>query len=642
MGLMRNPHWRNRPPVFIFMAPLRKRVTMSGRMTGYILATIALLASTGCGKNSDPLGPGDPDSIITPSLTITYPRYRSGTPPYLEVVRFSWMSTGENPAVDVRYFATMLVDTNGIYDITFDMLGDINENPARYDTLWSDWISYNAPEDSGRTTIIGDNEVLTYGQRHYFFVQGRDDDGNVTEVFERETNARFFTVAISNGPTLTIKELVLGKFIFLGTLFSPEERTLPPGISLSFHWAGNAGQYSSEIAGYRYGWDVTSLESWDAPFDPGTTGSSPIAFFSGVHTLTIEAADLAGYITRGKITIEIVPWNMDRDLLLVDDYYAPPYPVPNLTFPSEYEHDTFWNSICSRAAGFDRERDVYDTYRWSMAPSIEMIGQYRNIIWVYSTHSANKWSQVIEFVPESRLNISGDETPNLISLFLMKGGHVWTSGRSDRGGGLAAVLLTENQIFPIDISREINGPGRTDNSGIYSLPYKDYCVTVIDKIVGQFRSDPQMPLRILTHHDVMLSAFRDDGDPVTAGFSGLPETLALRDKVTAAGSYFCTDSTCSPGGFTYVEVYDPDYWMSSIHGASRHCFHPLYRMRAASPLSALDGQTVAIWVTRFDDIVPDTPGGIAAPSVHFGVPLWFFRHESADSIADAVFGRWGI
>jgi hypothetical protein len=129
---------------------------------------------------------------------------------------------------------------------------------------------------------------------------------------------------------------------------------------------------------------------------------------------------------------------------------------------------------------------------------------------------------------------------------------------------------------------------------------------------------------------------------VTAGYPGIPEILALRDEVSGEGSYFCTDSTCSPGGFTYVEVYDPGYWLQSLNTISRYCFHPLYRMRAASSSSVLDGQPVAIWVTRFDDIVPETPCGVAAPSVHFGFPLWYFRHESADSIADAVFRRWGI
>jgi len=616
---------------------------MPGRMARYITAILALLAYAGCSRDDTVLIPGAPDTVAGPGLTITFPPYAGGIPKYLEVTRFSWASSGEIPPVDIRYFATMLVDTNGDYNTSFDLLGDINANPSRYDTLWSDWIPYGALDGSGRTVVIGAQGELTYGRRHYFLVQGRNAEGAVTSVFRRETNARLFTVTYSRGPALYIAERVLANFMFVGTSFRPEERTLPPGIALSFYWDGDASQYSSEIAGYRYGWDVTSLEDWDAPFDTEITASAPAAFFAGVHTLTVEALDMAGNITRGQVTVEIVPWEMDRDLLLVDDYYASPYPVPDLTSPTESEHDAFWTSICSMADGFDPSRDIFDTYSWSRAPSVELIGRYRNIVWTYSPGADNSWMRVVDFTPESALDASRDETPNLISIFLQKGGHVWTSGRSDQGGGLAAVLQDDVRVMPVDIRCEINGPGGCgDDSGVESLPYRDYCVTVIDKVSGHFRTGQGMPQRLLDHYDVLRSALRDDGDPVTAACPGLPATLALRDDVTAPGSFFCTDTTCTPGGFTYAEVYDPAYWLSRVAAASRYCFHPMYRMRAASPSSALDGQTIALWVTRYEDIVPDTPGGIAAPSVHLGFPPWYFRRESVDSIAAAIFERWGL
>jgi hypothetical protein len=610
-------------------------------MAIYILVSAALLASAGCGRDDTVLLPAVPDTIAAPVLTITYPPYESGIPRYLDVTRFSWLQAGERPPSDIRYFATMLVDTTGEYNTAFDMLGDINENPGRYDTLWSDWVPYDSGNGSGRTAVVGDDGSLTRGRRHWFFVQGRDAEGNITEGFERETNARLFSVVYSRGPVLYLSERTLANYMFQGTSFRPEERTLPPGISLSFYWQGNAEQYSSEIVGYRYGWDVVSLEDWDAPFDISVTRSVPVTFYAGVHTLTVETADLAGNITRARIQIEIVPWPMDRALLLVDDFYGSPYPVSNLLSPSETEHDEFWESICSRADGFDAATDIYDTYSWSRAPSMELIGRYRNMVWTYSVESSNRWSRVVEFTPESAMDFSRDETPNLISIFLQKGGHVWTSGRSDQGGGLAAVLQEDARIFPVDIRCEITGPGSgcDDRSGLESLPYRDYCVTVIDKIAGHFRTDGTMPSRSLDHHDVLRSAFLDTNDPETAGWSGLPGHLELRDEVTGEGSFFCTDSTCSPGGFTYVEVYDPHYWLSRTASVSRNCFHPLYRMRAASSASVLDGQPVAIWITRYGDVIPGAP---AAPSVHFGLPLWYFRHESVEAIADAVFERWGL
>ncbi len=373
---------------------------MPERMARYILVILALLVSAGCDRDDTVLtGPGEPDSIAPPSLTITSPPYQNGTVRYLEITRFSWSSAGEQPPVDIRYFATMVVDTNGNYNTSFDLVSDINANPERYDSLWSDWIPYNADDGSGRTAVIGKDGELTYGRTHLFFVQGRDSGGNLTEEFKRETNARMFTVTRSRGPALFIAERVLANFMFIGTSFMPEERKLPPGVSLSFYWKGDASQYSSELVGHRYGWDVTSLEEWDAPFVMEATRNTPAAFFAGTHTLTIEAMDIVGNITRGQIKIEIVPWEMDRDLLLVDDYYASSYPVPDFSTPTESEHDEFWTSICSRAAGFDETRDIFDTYSLYRAPSLELVGRYRNLVWIYAPAINNRWSRVVEFTP---------------------------------------------------------------------------------------------------------------------------------------------------------------------------------------------------------------------------------------------------
>ena len=60
--------------------------------------------------------------------------------------------------------------------------------------------------------------------------------------------------------------------------------------------------------------------------------------------------------------------------------------------------------------------------------------------------------------------------------------------------------------------------------------------------------------------------------------------------------------------------------------------------------SALNGCVAAIWVTKYDDVVPDalTGSGVAAASVHFGFPLWFIRRSAVDSVVSVVFDEWGI
>lgn len=595
-----------------------------------------LLAAAACSERTF-VDPGRPEQpAAEPTVTIVHPpRPTSGIPRYLAVTRFRWESSGETPALRVRHFVTQALDTTGAYNPLFDLPGDLSANPARYDTLWSPWIDIDAPGEAGRSALVGEDENLPLPNLCYFAVQAMDAKGNVTHSFDTATNMRAFFVTSSSGPALYVTEPYISDSRFIGSVSGVVTRRLPPGIPLRLRWKAIASNFN-EIAGYRFGWDIPDLSAWDAPFLPGNLQAPEAAFFAGAHTFVVEAVDLSGALTRGRIRIEIVPWPMDRDLLWVDDYFAPQIPPDDMSSPSESEHDDFWTGLCSRAPGFDPVRDVFDTYLHDRAPSLEELGRYRCLVWTFSTAQNNRWSGLVRFTAETMLESVRNETPNLPAIFLRAGGSVWTAGRSDFGGGLAAVLNPQAQSFPIDLGCEIAGPDPdcTDRSGARSMAYEAFCVTVIDKVQGRLRSDSRMPTRRLAHHDVMRGALRANDDPLTAAAAGLPARLDLREEVTAEGAYFCTDSTCTPGGFTHVEVYDPAYWLAAAGTGSRHCFHPVYRMRAASAASVLDGQPVAVWVPGYRTD--------AAPSIHFGFPLWFFRHESVDSIADVVFSAWGI
>lgn len=540
---------------------------------------------------------------------------------------------------------SQVTDTTGTYNPGFDFIKDLTDNPWRYEAMWSAWTPVTVQEP-GLMVTIGDDEELVTGKYYFFAVQAKDYGGNVTGTFTRSTNIRHFMVKKTSGPYLRIYEPVLGGFRFISTPMDPETKKLPAGIQLRFRWRGDTSAYYGELAGYRYGWDISDLLLWDDPYDPGLTGTLATTFYSGIHTLFIEAIDRAGNLTRGRITIEIVPWPMDRDLLWVDDLYSTNNPIPNHSWPPEYEHDRFWTHICSKVTKFDPGTDIYDCHERYSLPDIEFVGRYKNVIWTYSRGN-DYWSEIIHFTPESHIDKAANETTNIISIFLKKGGHIWTLGRSDRGGGLAAVLDPQAMSFPMNLACEITGNSdgcEGDRSGTGTMAYDDYCITMLDKISGSFRQGDDMPWRSVTQYDVLRYAYKDPNDPVTAGFPGIPGRLRLKDQVTATGMFFSTDSTSSPGGFTYVEVYNPEYWMDWKAVYSQHCFHPAYRMRAADRASVMNDCVVAFWITKYDDIVPDVVSGaaVAAPSIHFGFPLWFFREDAVDSIAGQMFECWGL
>jgi hypothetical protein len=192
-----------------------------------------------------------------------------------------------------------------------------------------------------------------------------------------------------------------------------------------------------------------------------------------------------------------------------------------------------------------------------------------------------------------------------------------------------------------------------DKSGVNSMPYKDYCVTVVDKVLGQFYSGDEMVPGYTRsiERDVMKFMFKEtdiNGEGGIVDYPGFPDTLRLDDLVTCPTCFF-NPLNPVPGGFTYVEVYDPEYWMI-FKGLSDSlsCYKPMYRMISRSTNSPLDQQTIALIITKYrisfeNDIAAGKPVTILpADSFHFGFPLWFFEHDKVHQIMDEIFAEWQI
>ncbi len=607
----------------------------------FVLAalTLSLIGPTGC-KN--PFCP----TTEEPYVIIDQPPASQQV--LAPVIVFHWHSGLETDPRAVRYFVSKVVDTNGVYNPMFNIVQDMNENLWRYEDWWSDWERYNENSGSGQSTIIGEDEPLEINYQYVFAVQAMDRCGRITETFTRNTNVRQFIVGHVAGPMLMIREPFLGPYIFIGENSTPASVDLPSSIPLNFSWEGDASSYGGEIVCYRYGWDIQDLNDpseWETACSPFITSAPEKTLYSGVHTLFVEARDNAGYSTIGAIMISIVPFPMDRNLLWVDDFYSTDFVPTTYHYPNETQHDTFWLDICSRADGFVPGVDVFDTKDVNFhPPDLSKIGQYKNMIWTYSSNpETTAWDDIVHFIPESMVIMGASRTLNYIPIFLAKGGHIMTLGKSDYEGGLAAVLYPWAQQFPMNLKCEITGNQsgcEGDMSGVYSMPYKDYCVTVLDKVLGIFRVDiGTMPYRDVDR-DAMYDAYKDDIFGYNDPYPELPEQLQLWSEVTAPGRFF--DPTVR--GFTYVEIYDPEYWMDITSFQNQSCFAPMYRMRARSILSPVHNTTVALWLTKYENVVPDVASGIAVParSVHFGFPLWFFDRAQVDQIVDVIFDEWQI
>ncbi|HSG29130.1 MAG TPA: hypothetical protein VLA34_11670, partial [Candidatus Krumholzibacterium sp.] len=273
--------------------------------------------------------------------------------------------------------------------------------------------------------------------------------------------------------------------------------------------------------------------------------------------------------------------------------------------------------------------DVYDVMENNVEPPpLELLAHYKNVVWTYSNaQGLCAWRKLL-------LRTNFDSPVNYLPMFMASGGHLWTLGRSDLSVSGLKGVLPDGALLPAHV-------GCPDYGGYCSfdpMPSRDYGVTAVDCVLGHFRTDGYMPYRSL-ERDAARYMYRDDSDPVALAHPGMPGPLELSEEVTCPVCFWDPDER----GFYYVEVYDPYYWMS-IFAMMTSYIHPMYRMKSRNTLSPLNDQAVALWVTRYQDVVPAPAAGpaVAAPSAHMGFPLWFFDHDQAGQVADVIFGAWGI
>ncbi len=572
------------------------------------------------------------------------------------VIVFKW--EGKDP-IDSPWNYQQVDSVRYMYTVYYSrLIEDLNKRPETFNDKWSPWVSYEAPADSGKGTILGDDELLEFTRAYVFVVQAMDEAGAISAIFDEKTNVRRFMIKEPTGPLLEVREPYLGTHYFIGTKLNPLALYTPAGFLLNFKWVGDASDYGAFVSTYRYGWDIKDLadpSQWEVDAAPHHKKAPQRSFISGVHSFFIEAVDNIGVVTLAKIDITVIPTTMDRDLLWVDDFPSNDFIQIVYATPTETQHDEFWIDICSRARQFDPDIDIYDTAENDyFTPDLSRLWRYKNVIWTYGTArwDFNTWIQTVNFTPEQALDrLGGKYTYNILQFYMLLGGHVWTCGRSDKHGGLAGCnpakkigpwddIMTRNLIFPLYLRCEtIAGPrgGCPDTLGTNAMPWKDFCVSVLDKVYGVWRRDGTVPTRSIDW-DALKHVYRDQDDDVTLAHPDLPEELHLWEEVTKPGRFF--DPMVR--SMHYVEIYNPKYWMRTQGLWPRSCFHPMYRMRARNTKSVLDNTTVAIWSTVHADVVSGAPGAVPAASVHMGIPLWYFDHDKVRELADAIFKEWQI
>ena len=260
-------------------------------------------------------------------------------------------------------------------------------DPAKiFNGHWSEWIPYDAPEDSGRVVTF---PVKDIGESFFFAVQAKDVAGAVTPTLEWNTNVRHVRISPGKAPVLNVTEKFLGNSTFVGPN-SIKTYEIAAGQPLNFSWTADASDYAGIIDAYRFGWEVQDVNDaddpgWAVPWGSGTSYlRAPVRTFQqGSPNFVVQCRDNSGAITRGTFQFEVVqitPRSQQLDLLFVSDYDLPPDQQPSLTWRNQWE-----NMLTGKVSSFDPAVD----YIQGTEVNFRLINRYKSVIWFVQGKSAN-------------------------------------------------------------------------------------------------------------------------------------------------------------------------------------------------------------------------------------------------------------
>jgi len=562
-------------------------------------------------------------------------------------------------------------------------------SPADADAQWKPWVFYRANGDTGKFWIT---PLIDYGD-YLFVIRAKDEAGAVTPVLDLVTNVRRVTVSARNsGPSLTVTNSYMGAAGAGRCSTPPTIMDIPAGVPLDFQFNASAAAYGGEVAAFRYGWDIDDLEDpeqWEIDYSPylGPTSSASRTFYFGTHSFCVEVLDNSGFCSRLCVRVNIIPFTMERPLLLVDDWLTDKNVTAGWTnttgkayAPTDKEHDSFWSRMLFDVEGFDADEfdflgnrtkfgeDVIEVVAGADV-SLLKLATYKSIIWSVSSNiGASQLNQPLlyEFVqhrerypqPNAGASSGGKVRPNILALFVAAGGHLFINGEHPVATTVNRDLIGSFRI-PIMLLYELEG--RQDRAPVTNAPigdrsfnYRELCVDVLDYARMSFQRRRRKPEEVC---DILgLRTFTADTENprvhTLRSASPLDDVGAILDDEFVWPQLDLNIECSGPGKFYNeskighdVEIYNPQYFFDKcpyVKG-SRGCFQPIYSLECLDATENTYHQPVAFWTSAYADRVSEAAGAIAARSVVWGFsPVYFEESAVKQAIDNVIFGEWKL
>ena len=460
-------------------------------------------------RSVDNLGAADPTpanvsftaTTIAPGITITKPANRPGNSCVSSArgLTFAWAGVDPDDTVGdpafVRYALVNVTDVT-VPDgepplpsgacLTKTEYDELNPVSSFTEDDWSDWIAYDAPEDSGRVATF---PLKDFGQSFFFAVQAKDVAGAVTPTFEWGKNFRHVKVTPGKFPALKVTEKFLGEANFTGP-FSIKSFEIVAGQPLGFSWEASGEAYAGLIEAYRYGWEIQDVNDdddpgWVVPWGKGASFlRAPIrAFQQGSPNFIAQVRDNSGSITRATYQFEVIqitPRAQQFDLLFIDDFGLG-VTQRERAFAAKWR-DIWESMLVGRVVNFEPTVDYIDTFEQSELVSFRLLNQYKAVIWF--TMGVN---QTTVFSGELRPSIT-EPKYNWLEVYQSKVGNVLFVGPSTTTGMVENLELS----FPIVYNTTDPPPdglgcmpqfdGGCIPKGISRWPYTGWCLESTDQV----------------------------------------------------------------------------------------------------------------------------------------------------------------
>lgn len=395
-------------------------------------------------------------TTLLPTIQITGP---SSIPLQTETVQLpptvTFLFEGTDPdfttgiPTQMRYLWKPALLPNGDYAGTeTDVENNIDFLVDFEDSLWTPWRRYDPDDETRRVTLADRARLDAEGERifYIFAMQARDTAGAVSIGRRYARQIANVAISVSLAPRLRVLETFLGEVRGSGPNVTLST-DVAAGQELNFSWSADASGYAGEIVSFRYGWDVTDVNdpndpNWALP--PGNSSqhrrAQPIAFSSGVHTLTVEVRDNSDQLSRASITVSVVPVPDPADqlpLLLVDDVLdGNSFSWPDQSgIPRDRDayRDDFWRGVLGGpggVAGWDSLAHTVDSEEQQL--DYREVVRYRALVW--SSRWASQSTYIAsQFRPSGGNQDVGDQDQ-----------YIWLTPYQESVGN---VLLTGNRVM---------------------------------------------------------------------------------------------------------------------------------------------------------------------------------------------------